>query len=454
MAQLNLAESAVQSRLAAFIAAAAGRPARIAAAQPLRGGAIQENWLVTAQIGGKTEELVLRTDAPSSLAVSHGRAQEFALLRAAHRAGVSVPEPLWLCRDPAVLGQDFYLMRRIAGVAQGHRVVKDRSLGGDRARLAERLGAELALIHSIKPGAPGLEFLPLPQASPALAAIAGYRAHLDRWERGYPVLEWGLRRLELAAPASGEIVLTHQDFRTGNYMIDPAGLTGILDWEFAAWGEPMTDIAWFCARCWRFGAEALEAGGIAARSDFYRGYEQASGRRIDTAAVHFWEAMAHIRWAVIALQQAHRHISGGEASLELALTGRLLPELELAVIDLLAPGPWPQPAPLPAAVSGEPSGEVLLAEARRLMLEDLLPMLPPERHYEARMLANAMAISARELAALRPSLPDRKPLARAIRAGHHDNDESLRDLLAADVLARLAVSNPRALPRTSPSPAL
>jgi hypothetical protein len=158
--------------------------------------------------------------------------------------------------------------------------------------------------------------------------------------------------------------------------------------------------------------------------------------------------MAHIRWAVIALQQAHRHISGGEASLELALTGRLLPELELATIDLIAPGPWPQPAPLPAAVSGEPSGEALLAEARRVTLEDLLPMLPAERHYEARMAANAMAIAARELAALRPALPDLKPLARAIRAGRHDHDESLRDLLAADVLARLQISNPRALPPT------
>src|SRR5262249_7622263 len=156
--------------------------------------------------------------------------------------------PLWLCRDPAVLGQDFYLMRRIAGVAQGHRVIKDKSLGGDRARLAERLGAELARIHAITPAAPGLEFLAAPEARPALAAIATYRGYLDGWARGYPVLEWGLRRLELMAPAASETVLTHQDFRTGNYMIDAVGLTGILDWEFAAWGDPMTDIAWFCAR--------------------------------------------------------------------------------------------------------------------------------------------------------------------------------------------------------------
>jgi aminoglycoside phosphotransferase (APT) family kinase protein len=447
MPRLTLAEPAAQARLAGFIAGAAGSPARILAALPLKGGAIQENWLVTAEIGGEPAALVLRTDAPTGLAVSHGRAQEFAILRAAHDAGVAVPEPLWLCRDPAVLGRDFYLMRRMAGVAQGHRVVKDKSLGGDRAKLAERLGVELARIHSIRPGRAGLEFLALPQASPALAAIGGLRAHLDRWQRGHPVLEWGLRRLELSLPAAGEIVLTHQDFRTGNYMIDAAGLTGILDWEFAAWGDPMTDIGWFCARCWRFGAEDLEAGGIAPRADFYRGYEQAAGRRIDPAAVHFWEAMAHIRWAVIALQQAHRHIEGGERSLELALTGRLVPELELSTIALLAPGPWPAPAPLPAAVAGEPGGEMLLAEARRVMLEDLLPLLPADRHYEARMTANAMAIAARELAVLQPAQPDQKPLALAIRQRRHDDDPALRDRLAAEVMARLAVSNPKATPK-------
>src|SRR5262249_49641521 len=193
---------------------------------------------------------------------------------------------------------------------------KDKSLGIDRIELAERLGAELARIHSIGPGEPGLEFLPLPWPSPAQAAIDGLRAHLDRLDRGHPVLEWALRRLELTAPPAGEIVLIHQDFRTGNYMVDGTGLTGILDWEFASWGEPMTDIGWFCARCWRFGVVALEAGGIAPRADFYGGYERASGRKIDGPAVRYWEAMAHVRWGVIALLQANRHISDGEPSLE------------------------------------------------------------------------------------------------------------------------------------------
>ena len=50
--------------------------------------------------------------------------------------------------------------------------------------------------------------------------------------------------------------------------------------------------------------------------------------------------MAHIRWAVIALQQGARHVSGAEASLELALTGRIASELELSVLEMTPPQKW------------------------------------------------------------------------------------------------------------------
>ena len=445
--KLKLDDPAAQTRLADFIARASGAKVTGLEASPLSGGAIQENWLVVADLDGKRQEMVLRTDAPARVAVSHGRAEEFAILQAAFRAGVKAPEPLWLCRDSAVLGQVFYLMRRVGGVAPGYRVVKDKSLGGDRVKLAERLGRELALIHAIKPGAPGLDFLPAVGKSPALDQIAVLRGDVDRREISYPVLEWGLRWAERHAPAASEIVLIHQDFRSGNYMVDAHGLTAVLDWEFATWGDPMADIGWFCAKCWRYGEDALEAGGIARREDFYRGYEAgAPGRKIEPKAVHFWEVMAHLRWAIIALQQADRHISGQQHSLELALTGRILPELELTIIDLVAPGPWPRPAQTLRAE--QPDGAVLLAEARRLLSEDLLAELPERRRYEARMIANAMAIAGRELAAHAPATADDRKLAADIRRGQYDNDAGLRDRLAADVLARLAVSNPKAMPRS------
>ncbi len=445
MSRVKLGDSAAQARLAEFIARASGRTVAGLEASPLTGGAIQENWLIAADLDGKREEMVLRTDAPSKVASSHGRSEEFAILKAAHAAGVTAPEPLWLCRDLSVLGQVFYLMRRVHGLAPGYRVVRDKTLGGDRGKLAERLGRELAQIHTIRPGAAGLEFLPAPKRGPALDQIAVLRADLDGRAAGFPVLEWGLRWAERNPPTPREITLIHQDFRSGNYMVDGAGLTAVLDWEFATWGDPMTDIGWFCAKCWRYGEDALEAGGIAPRADFYRGYEAAGGGRIDPVSVHFWEVMAHLRWAVIALQQADRHISGQERSLELALTGRILPELELTIIELIAPGAWPAPGAFHGV--DRPEGTMLLAEARQRLMENLFPHLPEQQRYEARMIANAMAIAGRELSAIRPPAPDLKPLAAAIRSGQHDADGGLRDRLAADVLARLAVSNPKLMPR-------
>lgn len=348
---LPVGETSARQGLAAFVARSAGAArADILDARPLTGGAIQENWAVDIEIAdgplAGRQALVLRADAATRVPVSLTRAQEFALLRLAKAAGVTVPEPLWLCTDPAVLGRSFYLMRRLDGTAAGHRIVRDESLGGPREALAERLGRELARIHSVTPeriqdlvpGAPpgAYGFLRRPQPTPALDHVALYRADLDRRAEAYPVLEWALRRLELSAPPAGQIVLVHQDFRTGNYMVDADGLTGILDWEFCAWGEPMADVGWFCAKCWRFGAKGAEreAGGLAPRAAFYRGYAAESGRRIDPAAIGYWEAMAHLRWAVIALQQADRYAGEGGGDLQLALTGRLLPELEQELLTL------------------------------------------------------------------------------------------------------------------------
>jgi aminoglycoside phosphotransferase (APT) family kinase protein len=150
----------------------------------------------------------------------------------------------------------------------------------------------------------------------------------------------GLRWSELRAPPCPVPTLVHRDFRTGNYVVDAYGLNAVLDWEFAAWGDPMSDIGWFCAECWRFGKTDLEAGGIAPRAAFYEGYQAQGGPRIDEGAVRYWEAMAHLRWAVIALEQRRRHLSGREHSLELALTRRIVPELERAILRMTSPDKW------------------------------------------------------------------------------------------------------------------
>lgn len=93
----------------------------------------------------------------------------------------------------------------------------------------------------------------------------------------------------------------------------------------------------------------------------------------------------------------------------------------------------------------EPGGAELLRVARAQLLEQLLPHLPAAHHYTARMVANAMAIAARELDTPQHRPIDAARLAREIRAGQHDGSQPIEEGLRELTRARVAVSNPRVL---------
>ncbi len=308
----------------------------------LSGGAIQSNYALTVQCDGGQRpgrlDLVVRSDAPSTIDVSLSREQEFQVLGVAYAAGVTVPQPLWLCTDPSVTGSVFCVMERVAGTAAGHKLVKGGLTPLQARELMRQLGRELARLHQVRPPDARLGSLPLPRPAPAQARIREYRQALDALPEPHPALEWSLNWLEDKAPGSHDIVLCHCDFRTGNYMVDGGRLTGILDWEFAAWSDPYEDLGWLCSRSWRFGADNKAVGGVGDKADLFEAYSSVSGRPVDPGKVLYWEIMGMTRWAVIALQQAQRHLSGEQSSLELALTGRLLPEIEFDLLTQIAEG--------------------------------------------------------------------------------------------------------------------
>ena len=107
----------------------------------------------------------------------------------------------------------------------------------------------------------------------------------------------------------------------------------------------------------------------------------------------------------------------------------------------------------------EPLAPDLLATAREVLLNELLPALPPDKAFAARMVANAMAIAAREgtqgdwepamLARMAALAGEPRAFAAAIRKGRFDPGTS-RHHEAATLLddmtrARCTVSAPRAL---------
>jgi aminoglycoside phosphotransferase (APT) family kinase protein len=301
-------------------------------AELLGGGAIGENWRLDVTVAdgpqAGTRSWALRTDAASRMAMSHDRANEYYCLKAAHEAGACVPEPIAVSRDETLIGAPFAVVGLLTGEAQGRHLVRDPDIQKNGDVLGECLGRELAKIHSVIPPGHDLEFLDVPDTSPALVQVEQMRSHLDTLSEPRPALEYILSWLEANAPPKTRVTLCHGDFRTGNYMVDKARLTGILDWEFCHWGDPLLDVGWLHARCWRFGADAREAGGVSSREAFTRGYNSQSETPLDESLIPYWEILAAARWAVVALLQGERHITGGEHSIELLLTGLMAPEME------------------------------------------------------------------------------------------------------------------------------
>lgn len=405
----------------------------------LTGGAIQENHGLRVRMAGGSlpgdHAFVVRSNAPASLSVSLSRWQEYEVLCLAHSAGVKVPRPYWLCTDSRFLGSEFYVMQWCTGSAEPANLVKEANLtAAQRKSLAFELGRSLARLHSIAYSAATLPFLAQPADNAAAKRISEYSASLQSHGAAHPVLEFALVYLQAHIPEGQDWVLSHCDFRTGNYLVHHGELTAILDWEFAGWSDPYEDLGWLCSKSWRFGCDEREAGGVGHKADLFAGYESISGRPVDPNRVAYWELMASVRWATIALEQSQRHLSGQQESLELALTGRLLPEIEqdvmfhlrrlLAIVapDTVTSGGWPSGIGRSHAETGtdhalsgsrtdlattgahslpsnydSPEGAALLHVARSTALNAVLPALPAAQHYNLRMIAKAMGIAMREL---------------------------------------------------------
>jgi aminoglycoside phosphotransferase (APT) family kinase protein len=236
-----------------------------------------------------------------------------------------------------VIGGVFFLMDYVHGESVGPKVIHAPELAAARAKLPAQIAEQLALIHSIDYTAYGFDFLRQPPAgrSPALDTLQGSYAMLDALGIHNPTWEFALRWAERHAPDCPQLTFIHGDVRVGNLLVDPDGLTAVIDWEFAHIGDPLEELAYPCMRDWRFGSGHLHFAGLSERETFLQAYEHYSGRNVDRAAVDWWEIMGNIRWGIICMAQAERHLSGKDPSVELASLGRRSAEMQLETLRLI-----------------------------------------------------------------------------------------------------------------------
>jgi aminoglycoside phosphotransferase (APT) family kinase protein len=315
----------LEEQVRAVVSAALGEPVAVEGMARLPGGASRETWSFSVRRpGGASERLVLRRDPPG--APASGLRLEATLLEAAARAEVLVPRVVASGDGRNGIGAAFMIMEFVDGETIPRRILRDDHLVDVRPVLADQCGRVLASIHRIPPAeVPGLA------GGDPLEQLRGL---LDRLGQAHPAFELGLRWLAESRPPRSAECVVHGDFRNGNLIIGPEGIRAVLDWELAHLGDPLEDLGWLCVKAWRFGS-ALPVGGFGTVEQLVTAYQDAGGRPVDLASLHWWQALGTLRWGIICIVQALTHTTGALRSVELAAIGRRVCEAEWDLLELL-----------------------------------------------------------------------------------------------------------------------
>jgi aminoglycoside phosphotransferase (APT) family kinase protein len=232
---------------------AIGPGLRLATARPLDGGvSAQVTAIEAARPDGRLERLVLRQYGAADLRSDpHAAAHEYQLLSLLVAAGLPVPRPYLADESGAILPGPFLVIEFIDGKA----ITEPAQLTQPAIAFTCQLAATLAQLH--KAG------FTLTDA-PYLADIRSVAARkMETWPTSLdePLSEAAVRAALARTwppPRVNRPVLLHGDYWPGNALWRDGKLSCVIDWEDAAFGDPLADVG--NARmeiCMAFGAGAM-----------------------------------------------------------------------------------------------------------------------------------------------------------------------------------------------------
>ena len=189
----------------------------------LEGGVSSEVFLIIVESKKGEEKIVLRTEGgpPAENSIK----TEYLLLEKLHQTKVPCAKPIHLDHSKEILDKDFMLMTYLEGTIE---IPKIKNFG-----FLNKMVGILKNIHNVDtkilptlpcrfdPTYDLFEFLPNARINKELKAI------LKGYDTSY----------------SGKPVLLHGDFWPGNILWTKDEISGVLDWEYAAIGDPVSDLA-------------------------------------------------------------------------------------------------------------------------------------------------------------------------------------------------------------------
>jgi aminoglycoside phosphotransferase (APT) family kinase protein len=243
----------------------------------LKGGvSAQVTALEIERPDGQTKKMIVRQHGEMDL--KHNpqvAADEFKLLHILHSVGLATPKPYHLDQSCEIFSTPYVVIEYIEGTpefAPAH--IPDLIL---------QLATHLSRIHQVDGSRPDLSFLPKQEKIYA-EMLRERPAQVDE------SLDEGLIRDALEAvwplPQRNKSVLLHGDFWPGNILWRDGQLVAIIDWEDAALGDPLADLA-------NSRLEILWAFGIDAMQSFTHQYQ--SMTTIDFTHLPHWDLCAALR---------------------------------------------------------------------------------------------------------------------------------------------------------------
>lgn len=226
--------------------------------------------------GGQTRRVVVRQPGAEALERNPNAARdEFTLLDHLRSSGLAIAPPLLLDVSDKILPAPFYVTPFVEGAAQ----FSPADLNAHLRQAAEQLAA----IHAIDAATPALAFLPRFEdvVSDRLATQLRGRdetLHESRI-RAALALHWPRIRRD------GDALL-HGDYWPGNIIWRDATLAAVIDWEHAAHGNPLADLAISrLDNLWGFGPDAM--------ATYTEHYRATTG--IDLTDLPIWDLFAALR---------------------------------------------------------------------------------------------------------------------------------------------------------------
>lgn len=303
------------AKVTAWLAAQGVALAGLPTVTQFSGGA--SNW--TYRLEYANRDLILRRPPSGTKAKgAHDMGREFTVQSALKPVYPFVPNMVAFCTDEAVIGSEFYVMDRVAGVIPRKNLPKGLTLSEDQcAQLCRNMLDRLIALHRVDISGTALE---------KLGKGNGYvQRQIDGWcARWAKVPTWNVLKFNdvqawLKANTPDDVAngVIHNDWRFDNLVLsaeDPTQIIGVLDWEMATLGDPLMELGCVIAY-WNEASDDRIAQfmrrqpthlpGMFTRQQVVDYYLEKSGLQCDNWA--FYEAYGLFRLAVIIQQIYYRY---------------------------------------------------------------------------------------------------------------------------------------------------